>query len=463
MVGGIEQRGVLGECDGVLSGYMGGADIGAAILDAVATVKRANPSARYCCDPVIGDVGRGIFVREGIPEFMKEKAVPAADIVTPNQFELDYLAGRESRTLADVLAAVKAVHALGPRAVLVTSLHVDDTPEDAIDLLASDATGRFRLRTPKLHLAVNGAGDAIAALFFAHYLRSGKIDEALSKRGFGDLRRADENRGSRRARKSRSSRRSRRSSSRAGCSRRKNYDGVAMSEAASVVHVDRLQLAFAPQALGLCGRAARRDRCLVRRAAAREAGLWNGRVLLLHEHAVADGVFRGRYLETDYASFAAWRHWGRPAAAVYDCFGAAAILAADGAFLLGVMGPHTANAGRIYFPCGTPDPDDIVGGRVDLDFSVRRELKEETGLDMSRIRRRAGLDDGVRPAADRAYQGVAQPRQAPRPCARACSHHLARERQPELADIRIVRGAADFDPAMPRFVTAFLAQRFAVR
>ena len=181
LIGGIEQRGVLGECDGVLSGYMGGADIGAAILDAVATVKRANPSAKYCCDPVIGDVGRGVFVRDGIAEFMKEKAVPAADIVTPNQFELDYLAGCKSKTLADALAAVKAVHGLGPRAVLVTSLHVAETPEDAIDLIASDETGRFGLRTPKLPLVVNGAGDAIAALFFAHYLRSGKIDEALSR------------------------------------------------------------------------------------------------------------------------------------------------------------------------------------------------------------------------------------------------------------------------------------------
>ncbi len=181
IVGGIEQRGVLGECDGVLSGYMGGADIGTAILDAVATVKRANPSARYCCDPVIGDVGRGIFVARGIPEFMKQKAVPAADIVTPNQFELDYLAGRESKTLADVLAAVKAVHTLGPRAILVTSVHTDDTPEDTVDLVASDDAGRFRLRTPKLPLVVNGAGDAIAALFFAHYLREGKIDVALSR------------------------------------------------------------------------------------------------------------------------------------------------------------------------------------------------------------------------------------------------------------------------------------------
>jgi pyridoxine kinase len=183
VIGGIEQRGVLGECDGVLSGYMGGADVGAAILDVVATVKRANPSARYACDPVIGDAGRGIFVARGIPEFMKERAVPAADIITPNQFELDYLAGCESRTLTDVLAAVKVVHGLGPRAILVTSLHTEDTPEETIDLLASDATGRFRLRTPKLPLVVNGAGDAIAALFFADYLRSGKIDEALSRAG----------------------------------------------------------------------------------------------------------------------------------------------------------------------------------------------------------------------------------------------------------------------------------------
>jgi pyridoxine kinase len=177
---GIEQRGVLGECDGLLSGYMGGADTAEAILEALATVKRANPSARYCCDPVIGDVDRGIFVREGIPEFMKAKAVPAADIITPNQFELDYLSGRESGSLADALGAVKIVHAMGPRAILVTSLHVDDTPEDSIDLLASDETGRFRLRTPLLQMKVNGAGDAIAALFFAHYLRGGKIDKALS-------------------------------------------------------------------------------------------------------------------------------------------------------------------------------------------------------------------------------------------------------------------------------------------
>ena len=180
VVAGIEQRGVLGECDGVLSGYMGSAEIGLAILEALATVRQANPGAKYCCDPVIGDVGRGIFVREGIPEFMRNKAVPAANIITPNQFELDYLSGRASKTLRQTRDAVKAVHDLGPSAILVTSLLTNETPTDAIDLLASDASGCFIVRTPKLPLVVNGAGDAIAALFFARYLQEPNLAEAIS-------------------------------------------------------------------------------------------------------------------------------------------------------------------------------------------------------------------------------------------------------------------------------------------
>jgi pyridoxine kinase len=180
VVEGVEERGVLGECDGVLSGYVGSPEIGEAVLDCVARVRRANPSARYLCDPVIGDVRRGIFVRPGVPEFMREQAVPAADLITPNQFELDHLSRRTSGRLADALAAVDSLHALGPRVVLVTSLHTEETPADAIDLLASDAGGRFRLRTPRLPIDVNGAGDAIAALFFVHYLRTGSAADALS-------------------------------------------------------------------------------------------------------------------------------------------------------------------------------------------------------------------------------------------------------------------------------------------
>lgn len=180
VVQGIEERGILSRCDGVLSGYMGSAHIGEAILDTVGRVKAANSAARYCCDPVVGDVGRGVFVRPGIPEFMRQQAVPAADLVTPNQFELEHLTGISIKTIGQTVRACDTIHSLGPACVLVTSLHVDDTPRNAIDLFASGPDGRFRLRTPHLEIVVNGAGDAIAALFFAHFLRSRSTAEALS-------------------------------------------------------------------------------------------------------------------------------------------------------------------------------------------------------------------------------------------------------------------------------------------
>ena len=195
LVEGIAERGVLPRCDGVLSGYMGSADIGTAILGAVALVRQANPEALYCCDPVIGDVGRGVFVRPGIPEFMKDQAIPAADIITPNQFELDYLSGLATETLAAAKTAVTAVHRLGPRVVLVTSLHTQETPADAIDLLAGEGGRFWRVRTPKLSLSVNGAGDAIAALFFVHYARSRSAATALGEASaavYGLLKRTEE-------------------------------------------------------------------------------------------------------------------------------------------------------------------------------------------------------------------------------------------------------------------------------
>lgn len=195
LVEGLAERGVLGRCDGVLSGYMGSSDIGNAILAAVGRVRAANPAATYCCDPVIGDVGRGVFVRPGIPEFMRDQAVPVADVITPNHFELEYLSGRPVRSLADAKAAVSALHAIGPKVVLVTSLDTQETPDDAIDLLASDTGGFYRLRTPRLGLSVNGAGDAIAALFNLHWKRSGSAAEALDLAGasiYGLLKRTEE-------------------------------------------------------------------------------------------------------------------------------------------------------------------------------------------------------------------------------------------------------------------------------
>ena len=180
LVTGIAERGVLGSCDAVLSGYMGEAAIGEAILDAAAKVRAANPQALYCCDPVIGDTGRGVFVRPGIPEFMRDRAVPLADIITPNQFELEALSGRTISTIADAKAAAVALQARGPGCVLVTSLRVEDTPADSIEMLAAEKGHFWRVRTPLLPISVNGAGDAIAALFLFHRLRWGDARVAVS-------------------------------------------------------------------------------------------------------------------------------------------------------------------------------------------------------------------------------------------------------------------------------------------
>lgn len=231
-----------------------------------------------------------------------------------------------------------------------------------------------------------------------------------------------------------------------------------MRETPSISHIDRLDLSFAPKPWDFA--VERRDEIDAFFAALRrdKPSIWNGRVLMLHHHAIKDGVLHGEYLETDYASFAAWRQWDRPAAKVHDCFSAAAILAADGAFLLGVMGPHTFNGGKIYFPCGTPDPKDIVGDKVDLELSVRRELHEETGLSVAEFASEPGwtmITDGPLIAQIKVLRS-GEDSVALR---KRVLLHLASEQQPELADIRIVREHEDLDPAMPRFVTAFLESR----
>ncbi|WP_207540618.1 pyridoxal kinase PdxY [Sabulicella rubraurantiaca] len=193
-VQGIEERGVLPSCDAVLSGYMGDAAIGEAILEAVARVKRANPQALWCCDPVIGDVGRGVFVRPGIPEFFRDRALPEADIATPNRFELEYLTGIEARTVEDTKRAISALQAMGPRCVLVTSLEAG-SGEGEIGMMAAEGGRFWRLSTPLLPLGVNGAGDAVAALFLFHRLKTGEAGTALSAAAssiFGVLRRTAE-------------------------------------------------------------------------------------------------------------------------------------------------------------------------------------------------------------------------------------------------------------------------------
>ncbi|HEY0836832.1 MAG TPA: pyridoxal kinase PdxY [Azospirillum sp.] len=183
VIDGVAERGGIAACDAVLSGYMGEAALGQVIVETAARVKAANPRAVYCCDPVMGDVGRGFFVRPGIPDFMKAHAVPAADIVTPNQFELEYLTDHTVGSLADALDATAALRARGPRVVLVTSLTRAEAPADRIEMLVDTAEGAWVVATPRLPLdpPPNGAGDAVAALFLAHYLKAFDAAAALER------------------------------------------------------------------------------------------------------------------------------------------------------------------------------------------------------------------------------------------------------------------------------------------
>lgn len=180
VINGIDDRGVLGTADAVLSGYQGDPAVGAVILDAVARVKAVNPDAIYCCDPVMGDVGRGIFVRPGIPEFMRETVVPRADLITPNHFELDHLAGTTTRTLDEVLAAVGTLRALGPRDVLVTSVLHDGVREGHLDMVSVSDAGAWVVTTPLLPITPNGCGDVTAALYLAHLQTTGSPAVALA-------------------------------------------------------------------------------------------------------------------------------------------------------------------------------------------------------------------------------------------------------------------------------------------
>jgi 8-oxo-dGTP pyrophosphatase MutT (NUDIX family) len=189
--------------------------------------------------------------------------------------------------------------------------------------------------------------------------------------------------------------------------------------------------------------------------------LWNGRVLLARHPVFADGRLSARYFETDFASFLAWRDWGFPDAGVFNGFGMGALRSSDGAFVLGEMGPHTANAGRIYFPAGTPDLDDVKQGAVDIPGSVAREMEEETGLTPADYRAAADWDCIVSKVSIAMIRilDVDMPGEALRARIEA---NLARQREPELTAIHLVRSPADLTAAMPIFVTAFIEEQFAI-
>jgi pyridoxine kinase len=169
VITGVEERGAFPQIDVVLSGYQGGVGIGDVIVDAVQRVKAANPEALYACDPVMGNAKSGCFVAPEIPDLLRDRVVPNADIITPNQFELGFLTGTEPASLGSTLASVELARAMGPSVILVTSVERPDRDPETIEMLVVDDAGRWIVQTPLLPFKANGSGDVTAALFAAHY------------------------------------------------------------------------------------------------------------------------------------------------------------------------------------------------------------------------------------------------------------------------------------------------------
>ncbi|MEJ5919018.1 MULTISPECIES: pyridoxal kinase PdxY [unclassified Corynebacterium] len=181
VIQGIDELGKLGDVDAVISGYQGGSDIAGAIVDAVALVKQHNPQAIYSCDPVMGNAKSGCHVADDIPPLLRDKVVPVADVITPNQFELGYLTGREVGDLESTIAAAHAAREMGPETVLVTSVLRPDRPENTIEMLAVNSSGAWLVATPYLPFKRNGSGDVTAALFAGNLVHGDGIDGDLSE------------------------------------------------------------------------------------------------------------------------------------------------------------------------------------------------------------------------------------------------------------------------------------------
>ena len=186
IVQGIEALGQFSRCDGLLTGYVGDAALADVILDTARRVRAANPRVVWCCDPVLGDIDTGIYVKPGIDAFFRDRAIPAADLVTPNHFELEHLTGRTVSTMSEALSAARTLLAgegRGPRLALITSLRRADASADTIEMVAVTPDAAWRGATPMIgfEIAPNGTGDAVAALFTAHWIAGDDVADALGK------------------------------------------------------------------------------------------------------------------------------------------------------------------------------------------------------------------------------------------------------------------------------------------
>ncbi|MFY1052896.1 pyridoxal kinase PdxY [Ectopseudomonas khazarica] len=178
---GLRERGVLPRLAAVLSGYLGDADSGRVILEAVGEIRQHNPALRYLCDPVMGDVGRGVFVNPAIPDFLRDQAIPCATIITPNQFEFELLTGSQPASLQEAVKVARQLRGRGPDVVIVTSLATADIPEDELGTLAVNGEGAWLVTTPRLalHPLPNGMGDVFSATLLGRLLAGQALPQAL--------------------------------------------------------------------------------------------------------------------------------------------------------------------------------------------------------------------------------------------------------------------------------------------
>ncbi|MFB9267119.1 pyridoxal kinase PdxY [Bradyrhizobium erythrophlei] len=176
---GVEERGAVDTARAILSGYLGSAGIGAVVADFVARARARNPAVLYCCDPVIGDRDRGLFVPSDIPPLVRDRLCRLADIITPNHFEFEWLCGAKAATIEEVIERAQALMAHGPSTVIVTSAELADTPGHEIETVAVEPTEAWRVRTPKLPIGPSGTGDLFAALLLAARVRGSTTPEAL--------------------------------------------------------------------------------------------------------------------------------------------------------------------------------------------------------------------------------------------------------------------------------------------
>lgn len=181
VITGVEERGAFGSLDAVLSGYQGSDGIADVIIDAVARVKAANPNALYACDPVMGNAKSGCFVAPAIPALLRDKVVPVADIITPNQFELGFLTDTDPHTIDETLASADAARAMGPSTILVTSVERPDREDGTIEMMVVDDSGAWIVTTPYLPMKANGSGDVTAALFTSHYAKTRDAADSLAR------------------------------------------------------------------------------------------------------------------------------------------------------------------------------------------------------------------------------------------------------------------------------------------